>query len=65
MSRNIDVIAMALLLAGFAIYTSARSCVLTALNAHRIGFTNYTHTMVIPPAPPAPAIPPAVRFMRD
>ena len=68
MTRNIDVVAMAILLAGFAVYSCARTCVLTAINAHRVTFTHYARAVVIPPvpaAPPVPAVPPAVRFMRD
>ena len=66
MTRNIDVVAMAVLLAGFAVYSCARTCVLTAIDAHRIAFT-HTRAIVIPAVPAAPAvpIPPPLRFMRD
>ena len=65
MSRNVDLLAVALLLGGIALYAHTRNLVVNAMNAHRNGFVRPSHMIVVPvPNPPAVPIPP-VRFMRD
>ena len=65
MSRNVDLIAVALLLGGIAVYAHTRNLFANAMNAHRIGFVRSSH-MIVVPVPPSPPVPnPPVRFMRD
>ena len=66
MSRNVDLIAIAALLLGFAVYAQIRHCVVTAVNAHRVTIQPYMHTFIVP-APAVPAMPPVPHFriMRD
>ena len=65
MSRNIDLVAVGLLLGGIALYSHTRDLCVNAINAHRIGIMRSPQVMVAP-VPPAPPIPnPPVRFMRD
>ncbi len=65
MSRNVDVLAVALLLAGIAVYAHARALIVFEVNSHRIGFTHYTRTIVVPPETPAPPSLPHIKVMRD
>ena len=65
MSRNVDLVAVALLLGGIAVYAHTRNLVVNAINAHRIDVVRPSHMILVPvPKPPAVPIPP-VRFMRD
>jgi len=64
-SRNVDLIAVGLLLLGIAVYAQTRKMVVMAVNDHGIGFTRYSRTIVVPPrAPLSPAVP-HIKVMRD
>jgi hypothetical protein len=64
MSRNVDLVAVGLLLGGIALYAHTRNFCANAINAHRIGLRS-SHVVVVP-VPPSPPIPnPSARFMRD
>jgi hypothetical protein len=64
-SRNIDILAVALLLAGIAVYSQARHLVVLEINSHGIGFTHYSRMVVVPPHVPAPPALPHMKVMRD
>ena len=65
MSRNVDLVAVGLLLGGIALYAHTRNVFVNAMNAHRIGFVHSSHVIVVPVPPPPPVPNPPVRFMRD
>ena len=67
MSRNVDLIAIAALLLGFAVYSQIRHAVVIAVNAQRVTMQPYTHTFIVPPVPDAPRVCPVPHFriMRD
>jgi hypothetical protein len=62
-NRNVDIIAIALLLLAFAFFTQVRNAVHFELSTHRVGFTNrhFGPVIVVPPRPPLPPLP----FTRD
>ena len=67
MTRNVDLIAIAALLLGIAVFWHIRNACVLAINAHRIDVHRYTHTFTVP-APPALPVPPPlphIRIFRD
>ncbi|HSU59974.1 MAG TPA: hypothetical protein VLI55_11725 [Bryobacteraceae bacterium] len=66
MSRNIDIIAVGLILLGFAVFTQTRNAFRFEVTSHRLGFFHqpYGPIVVIPDPPPAPHVPP-IPFTRD
>lgn len=66
MSRNIDIIAVGLILLGFAVFTEARNAFRFEVTTHRVGVFHppYGPVVVIPDPPPAPTVP-AIPFTRD
>jgi hypothetical protein len=66
MTRNVDIIAIGLILLGFAIFTQARNTVRFEVTSHRVGVFHrpYGPVVVIPGPPPAPHVPP-IPFTRD
>jgi hypothetical protein len=64
-SRNVDLIAVGLLLLGIAVYTQTRKMVVMAVNDHGIGFTRYSRTVIVPPRAPLPPALPHIKVMRD
>ncbi|HZS55329.1 MAG TPA: hypothetical protein VFA65_13080 [Bryobacteraceae bacterium] len=65
MSRNVDLIAVGLLLLGIVVYSHVRNLVVLAVNDHNIGFTRYSRTIIVPPRPPTPPRLPHIKVMRD
>ena len=65
MSRNVDVVAVALLLGGIGLYACGRNFLINAINAHRMGIMGASHVIVVPVPPPPPVPDPPVRFMRN
>jgi hypothetical protein len=63
--RNVDIVAVTLLLVGIAVYTQARNVITFEINSHRIGFTHYSRMMVVPPCVPSPPRLPHIKVMRD
>ncbi|MBV9154895.1 MAG: hypothetical protein JO097_01440 [Acidobacteriaceae bacterium] len=68
--RNVDIIAVGILLAGIALYTHARHMVVYAIDSNGIGFTRYSRAVIVPPVPAVPPLPPLppiphIRAMRD
>ncbi|HEY7306452.1 MAG TPA: hypothetical protein VH601_20170 [Bryobacteraceae bacterium] len=64
MSRNIDIIAVGLILLGFALFTQARNAFRFEVASHRVGIFHrpYGPVIVIPDPPPPP---PPIPFTRD
>jgi hypothetical protein len=66
-TRNVDLIAVGLLLLGIAAYVWTRDIVAFAMNSHGIVFSHGAHAIIAPapPPPPPPIALPHVRIMRD
>jgi hypothetical protein len=64
-NRNVDIIAIVLLLLAFAFFTQVRNAIHYQLSAHRVSFTSrhFGPIVVIPPPPRAPMHP--LPFTRD
>jgi hypothetical protein len=64
--RNIDIIAVGLILLGFALFTEARNAFHFQVTSHRVGIFHHPYgpVVVIPDPPPAPGAP-AIPFTRD
>ncbi|MBV9500009.1 MAG: hypothetical protein JO138_11605 [Acidobacteriaceae bacterium] len=61
-SKNVDVLAIALLLLACFFFAQVRNAVRFELGAHRIGFTNrHVGPIIVVPEPPRPPLP----FARD
>lgn len=65
MSRNVDIVAVTLLLVGIAVVTQARDVITFEVNAHRIGFTTCPRMVIVPPRVPSPPPLPRIKVMRD
>ena len=65
MNRNVDLIAIGVLLAGIAVYASTRNCIMVAVSSHRLTVMPYPHVTTVPMPQPPPFPDPPVRFMRD
>jgi hypothetical protein len=61
-TRNIDIVAIALLLLGIALYVHFRQCVTLQLDEHGVHVRPDINRIAIPPPPPAP---PHVWIMRN
>ena len=67
MTRNVDIIAVGLILLGFAVFTQARNAVRLEVTSHHVGIFHhrpYGPVVVIPDPPHAPHVPP-IPFTRD
>jgi uncharacterized membrane protein len=64
MSRNVDIIAVGLILLGFALFMQARNVFRFEVASHRVGafYRPYGPVIVVPEPPSAP---PPVPFTRD
>ena len=65
MNRNVDLIAIGVLLAGIAVYASTRNCIMVAINSHHFTVMPYSQPTAVPMPAPPPIPNPPVRFMRD
>ena len=63
--RNVDIVAVTLLLAGIAVYAQARNVINCEISSHRIAFTHHTRMIVVPPRVPRPPQFPHIKVMRD
>jgi hypothetical protein len=63
--RNVDIVAVTLLLAGIAVYAQARNVINCEIASHRLGFTHYSRMIVVPPRVPSPPPLPHIKVMRD
>lgn len=62
--RNVDIIAIGLLLTGIAVYAHIRHMVVFEISSHRIGVFPANRAIIVPAVPAPPPIP-HVRIMRD
>ena len=62
MTRNIDIVAIALLLLGIALYMHVRHFVVLHLDEHGLHVRPDMNRIIVPPPPPPP---PHVWIMRD
>jgi hypothetical protein len=60
--KNVDIIAIGLILLGFALFTQARNAFRFEVTSHRVGVFHHAYgpVVVIPDAPPPP-----IPFTRD
>ncbi|MBV8897637.1 MAG: hypothetical protein JO051_14085 [Acidobacteriaceae bacterium] len=65
MSRNVDVVAVTLLLAGVALVAQARHVITFGVDARRIAWTTCPRMVIVPPRVPSPPPLPRIKVMRD
>jgi hypothetical protein len=63
-SRNVDIVAVTLLLVGIAVYAHVRNVISFEINSHRFEFT-HSRMIVLPPRVPPPPPLPHIKVMRD
>lgn len=65
MSRNVDIVAVTLLLAGIAVYSQVRHFAVLEFDSHGFGLLRSRRIMVVPPLRPMQPMPPHIKVMRD
>jgi hypothetical protein len=64
-SRNVDIAAVVLLLAGIALFSGARNQFASRIDFRKIAFTRCAKMVIVPPHVPSPPPIPHVRTVRD